>query len=589
MSLLSSLFTQKSTTAPETKRSRAAHMVAMQHLGQAVWSPRNTSSMVKQGFEHNVVVYRCVRLIAEAASTVPWLLYHGEMELTDHPLLRLLERPNPRQAGPQLFEHIFGHLLLSGNAYVEAVALDGEVRELYSLRPDRMRLIAGNDGWAKAYEYTVGGQSVKFVQDNGGVPPILHLSLFSPNDDHYGHSPLVAAQVPIDIHNAASEWNKALLDNSARPSGALVYAPSGGQTLTDEQYERLKEELETSFMSAHNAGRPLLLEGGLDWKALSLSPKDMDFIEAKNAAAREIALAFGVPPMLLGIPGDNTYANYVEANRAFWRQTVLPMLGRVASSLAHWLEPAYGHVRLSYDVDSIEALSVDRDALWKRVNDANFLSDDEKRAAVGYGDTGVMRSRRGLWRNSDLKFEEGKEYNPNQPRVPAGNQDGGQWTDGSGEGIQNDDVTGSVTNKRPSNNRKFDKDGAIQHLQDNAKPSTTHWCARFVANAIEKGGGLNIGPRPDFAKDFGLWLERGGFQEVASSIRYSNSVRAVFPPDGYELRVGDVAVLQPYPPNTAGHMTMFDGQNWISDFVQRDMWGGSTSRNYRPSYKIYRR
>ncbi len=87
-----------------------------------------------------------------------------------------------------------------------------------------------------------------------------------------------------------------------------------GGNLTGEQFERLQARAGAGFQGANNAGRPLLLEGGLDWKPLSLSPKDMDFIEAKNASAREIALAFGVPPMLLGIPGDNTYANYQEAN-----------------------------------------------------------------------------------------------------------------------------------------------------------------------------------------------------------------------------------------------------------------------------------
>src|SRR5262245_42931404 len=104
---------------------------------------------------------------------------------------------------------------------------------------------------------------------------------------------------------------------------------------------------------------PLLLDGGLDWKTMALSPKDMDFIQAKPGAAREIALAFGVPPMLLGIPGDSTYSNYQEANRALWRQTVLALLSRVLGDLAHWLSPAFGSepLRLEPDLDRIEALA----------------------------------------------------------------------------------------------------------------------------------------------------------------------------------------------------------------------------------------
>ncbi|TGS74874.1 phage portal protein, partial [Mesorhizobium sp. M8A.F.Ca.ET.181.01.1.1] len=151
--------------------------------------------------------------------------------------------------------------------------------------------------------------------------------------------------------NAASQWNKRLLDNSARPSGALVYQPREGGNLSAEQYERLKRELEEGYQGAMNAGRPLLLEGGLDWKAMGLSPRDMDFLEARNGAARDIALSLGVPPMLIGIPGDNTYANYQEANRAFYRLTVLPLVNRTAARLCGWLAPIFGvGLRLEADL-----------------------------------------------------------------------------------------------------------------------------------------------------------------------------------------------------------------------------------------------
>ena len=189
----------------------------------------------------------------------------------------------------------------------------------------------------------------------------------------------------MDTHNAAAAWNKALLDNAARPSGALVYSGPEGAVLSDAQFDRLKRELTDTYQGAANAGRPLLLEGGIDWKAMSLTPKDMDFLEAKNASAREIALAFGVPPMLLGIPGDNTYANFQEANRVFWRQTVLPLASRIGTSLAQWLAPQFGDgLRLVIDTDRIDALAADRTALWERLTNAPFLTLNEKREAVGY-------------------------------------------------------------------------------------------------------------------------------------------------------------------------------------------------------------
>jgi HK97 family phage portal protein len=265
------------------------------------------------------------------------------------------------------------------------VAIDEVPRELFLLRPDRVKVVPGSDGWPMAYDYTVGAGTVRVRQDAGRLPPILHLQLFHPLDDHYGMSPLEPAALALDTHGEAALWHRALIANSARPSGALVYDGPDGATLTTEQFSRLKTELEESFQGASNAGRPLLLEGGLDWKPMSLGPRDLDFVEARNAAAREIALALGVPPMLVGIPGDNTYANYREANRALIRQTVLPMIGRTMQAVATWLEPAFGRLRLEPDLDRIEALAEEREALWRRVGAADFLDRDEKREAVGYG------------------------------------------------------------------------------------------------------------------------------------------------------------------------------------------------------------
>ncbi|UVF18248.1 phage portal protein [Microvirga terrae] len=377
-------FFRRPRAPSEAKASRVQRAVALYGAGRAVWTPRDYAALSREGFQKNAVVHRAVRLVSEAAAALPLVLKDQGRELAAHPLLALLARPNAREGGQRFLEGVYGHLMVSGNAYVEAVSVDGAPQELHALRPDRMRVVPDADGWPAAYEYAVGAQTIRFATGGDEAPsPILHLSLFHPADDHYGLSPMEAAATALDIHNAAGAWNKALLDNAARPSGALVV---GGPSLTDQQFDRLKGELEANYQGAGNAGRPLLLEGGLDWRPLSLSPKDMDFVDAKAAAAREIALAFGVPPLLLGLPGDSTHANYAEANRAFYRQTVIPLVKRTAESLAHWLGPAYGDaLALEPDLDAIEALADERESLWRRVSAAAFLSDDEKREAVGYG------------------------------------------------------------------------------------------------------------------------------------------------------------------------------------------------------------
>ena len=376
---------RKDAEPVETKKSAAGPVIAYQNFGRVAWSPRDTASLTRTGFIGNPVGYRSVKLIAEAAAALPLVLQDEERRYEEHPLLSLVRRPNAAQGRAELFEALYGHLLLSGDGYLEAVSIERVIpAELHVLRSDRMSIVPGEDGWPAAYEYHVGSRKHRF--DVGDGPsPVCHIRSFHPQNDHYGLSAFQAAALAIEVHNSASRWSKALLENAARPSGAIVYSGSDGQgTLTHDQYDRLLEELQTQHQGAVNAGRPMLLEGGLDWKPMGFSPSDMEFQKTKEAAAREIALAFGVPPMLLGIPGDTTYSNYQEANRAFYRLTVLPLAQRVTAAVSHWLSEHTGDsVELRPDLDQVPALGAERDAQWKRVAEADFLTNAEKRALLG--------------------------------------------------------------------------------------------------------------------------------------------------------------------------------------------------------------
>lgn len=373
------------TEVPEAKASATGPVMAWGGSGRVAWSARDTVSLTKTGFCNNPVGFRAVKLIAEAASALPLVLQDQDRRFDAHPVLSLIGRPNPLQGRAELFEALYGQILLSGDGYLEAVGgLDGVPTELHVLRSERMSLVPGADGWPVAYEYAVGARKHRFTGGEG-VSPICHIKAFHPQDDHYGFSPMQAAASSVDVHNAASRWSKALLDNAARPSGAIVYKGADGQaSMTSDQYDRLLVEMESHHQGARNAGRPMLLEGGLDWKPMGFSPSDMEFQKTKEAAAREIALAFGVPPMLLGIPGDATYSNYQEANRAFYRLTVLPMAARVSAAVSNWLSEFLGeNVSLQPDLDQVPALAAERDAQWQRVAAADFLSDAEKRALLG--------------------------------------------------------------------------------------------------------------------------------------------------------------------------------------------------------------
>lgn len=341
-------------------------------------APFEYNAAVRRAYLDNPVAQRAVRLVAEGIGGAPLLE-------TDPGLTALVSATS---AGQALLETLASQLLLHGNAYVQ-VLKDGAGRpaELFALRPERVSVIAGTDGWPEGFAYKVGERTLRIpALDEDASPNLIHIKHFHPADDHYGAGCLAAADQAVAIHNAAAGWNRSLLENAARPSGALVYEPGDGGGLGADQFERLKAELAAAFAGAGNAGRPMLFEGGLKWQAMSLSPADMDFAELKAAAARDIALAFGVPPMLLGLPGDSTYANYREANRALWRLTLLPLAAKLLGAIGEGLQTWFPAAKLAVDLDRIPALSEDRERLWAQVGAATFLSDAEKRALLGLPD-----------------------------------------------------------------------------------------------------------------------------------------------------------------------------------------------------------
>ncbi len=337
-------------------------------------APFDYRRAVGEAYLANPVAQRSVRIVAEGVGGAP-------VACADPALARLLAGSCGTQP---LMEVLAAQLALHGNAFVQILRDGAGVPvELFPLRPERVQVVAGEDGWPAAYRYILADRTITFpVEDTDGWPAIIHLKHFHPADDHYGAGCLAAAAPAVAVHNAASEWNRALLANAARPSGALVFENGDAPPLTAEQFDRLKAELHGAYQGSGNAGRPMLLEGGLDWKAMSMTPADMDFAGLKAAAARDIALAFGVPPMLLGLPGDNTYANYREANRALWRLTLLPLAAKILNGLqagmADWFAGG-----AAVDLDRVPALAEDRERLWAQVSGADFLSAAEKRELLG--------------------------------------------------------------------------------------------------------------------------------------------------------------------------------------------------------------
>ena len=383
-------------TKPEpVKQTKEAPVVYYNSLGVDYQQKTRYDQLATEGYSENAIVKKCIDLISNNASRVSIELYRGDQLVEEHPLLDLLYNPNPVQGQVEFFASLYSYLLISGNSYLlESGAENTPPIELYTLRPDRIRIKGSSRAIPEAYNYLVGGQVIESydVDQATGKSKVKHIKLFNPMDDYYGLSPIQSAATDIDQHNLANKHNVNLLQNGARPSGAVIFKPkdpTGAQIqLSDLQRNQLMNDLTQRFSGTGNAGKPMLLEGDFDWKEMGLSPKDMDFIQLKNMSAKDIALIFGVPSQLIGIPDAQTYSNFAEAKLALYNETIIPLLDRIQSDMNEWLVPKFGDdLELRYDIDSIPAMAEQRTRVFESVTQGvqnGILTRNEAREQLGY-------------------------------------------------------------------------------------------------------------------------------------------------------------------------------------------------------------
>jgi HK97 family phage portal protein len=193
----------------------------------ASWGGRDAGALIRDGYLCNAVAYRCVRMVAEAAASIP-------LKSADPDAARLIGRPAPELSATELLEAVYSDLLLTGNAFIEAARLAGEepIAALFPVRAGTVRPVLDRRGWAEAWR--VRGQSgaeCVIARDDEGWCALLQVRFYHPGEDVMGLPPLAAARRALDLHNASADWAKALIDNAAKPSGALVY---GGSPMAPE-------------------------------------------------------------------------------------------------------------------------------------------------------------------------------------------------------------------------------------------------------------------------------------------------------------------------------------------------------------------
>ena len=344
--------------------------------GHPVWTDWRTDTAVEHGLRASAVVYACVRKLATAAASVPWRVEQRSGDkwepIPNHPIEMLMAHPNPFMARQDLIERLTQHLNLGGNGIWHLVVRDGLPVEIWPLAPDRTKPVPAPRKYISHYEYDIGAGDVRKLT----AKEVIHFQFSDPNNPYWGMSPLQAVSRVVDTDVEAVTWNKVSLQNRAVPDGVfMVNAPNA----TNQQWQEARDQVRRRYLEK---GREPWVLFNVDYKQMSLSPVEMDFLNSRKFAREEIASVFGVLPILIGAMDGTTYNNIHVAKRIFWEDTIIPFLDDIKDSLRLTLLPYFDatandnrvpdNLRIVYDLSNIAAL---QDNYAKKVKNAKLLFD----------------------------------------------------------------------------------------------------------------------------------------------------------------------------------------------------------------------
>lgn len=363
--------------------------------GNASWLNRDYLSLSREGYAKNVIAYRCIKGISDACADIPFFVRVNGNDVENHPIVQLLTRPNPQMTYKTFMRTGITHRLISGNTYMlgnkVSAGSTNRIMELSLLRPDRVQIEVDAQGRLRDYKYTINNTTKIYPIDSVTlISEVLHTKEVNPIDDLYGLSPIAVSAMGIDQHNEAGEWNMKLLENSARPPGVLVMKDKSDSAaqLTLEQKADLRAEVYEKLSGYANAGKLPILTWDMDWKALGMSPADMEWINSKSTSARDICLAFGYPSHLLGMPEGATFNNVGEAKLSFYEETVIPLIQGIHEELSYWLSAHIGQtIEIVADLDQVSALAIRRETTRKTAREdynAGLITVNEARLESGY-------------------------------------------------------------------------------------------------------------------------------------------------------------------------------------------------------------
>jgi len=310
-------------------------------------------------FADQAWLYACIRVIQTKGAGVPLKVYRWDaktrkaVEVADHPLQILLDKPNPIMSGNDLREATLGFYDLSGNAYwLQNRIVDGKPLELWPLNPSRIEIKADPVKYITAYDYRVNGKVVKTFKPE----EVDHFKTWNPLDDFYGLSPIAAARDASDTMMFADRYNRAFFENSAEPGGVLT----SDANVSEENAKRMLSIWESVHRSVRKAFKTAFLSNGVKYQQISSSHRDMMFPELKKMTRQDVLTVFNIPPIMVGIDEEASYNNATIQERIFWKNCMIPRLQKIDSVINARLAPKYGpDIYVAHDLAGIEALQED--------------------------------------------------------------------------------------------------------------------------------------------------------------------------------------------------------------------------------------
>jgi HK97 family phage portal protein len=343
----------------------------------------------------NHVMYRCIDQLARAVASTPWMVVSEDgspaTSRKAKRVMQVLNNPNPIWSRAALIYYMTASYMTAGQAFIVKVnGVDG-VQEIWPSPAGKTEIVVSNSGVGIS-AYTVRGgtdEKVYPVSPEGKSDMARWWKPTLAEDTMNGQSAASVAHEPLKLHNMFMERQLDFMMNSIHTSGIL----STDVTVPDEQMTNIADKLRL-FKNGKRRSGDLFVISGAKWEFQELSSEIDKLLplDAKNSAARDIALTMGVPAMILGLPGENTYANYSEARRSFWIDTIIPYyLDPLQSMLTQAFFDVGDGVLIRADYDSIPAVREARREQFKMAEGASFLTIDEKREVLGYDKVGASK------------------------------------------------------------------------------------------------------------------------------------------------------------------------------------------------------